>query len=112
MMCSGGKSDARPRQRDPPEARARASGGSRCRGRASDLPPEHIMRSFGGLAALTVIGALSAAIYAGALPAAAWLRVDLLAAHPVVVAVLFVLYLADRKSTRLNSSHVEISYAV
>ena len=52
------------------------------------------MRSFGGLAALTAIGALSAAIYAGALPAAAWLRVDLLAAHPVVVAVLFVLYLA------------------
>jgi len=52
------------------------------------------MRSFGGLAALTAIGALSAAIYAGALPAAAWLRVDLLAAHPVIVAVLFVLYLA------------------
>jgi hypothetical protein len=52
------------------------------------------MRTFGGLAALTAIGALSAVIYAGALPAAAWLRVDLLAAHPVVVAVLFVLYLA------------------
>ncbi len=52
------------------------------------------MRSFGGLAALTAIGALSAVIYASALPAAVWLRVDLLAAHPVVVAVLFVLYLA------------------
>src|SRR2546428_581002 len=52
------------------------------------------MRGFGGLAALAALGALSAAIYAGALPAAAWLRVELLAAHPVVVAVLFVLYLA------------------
>ncbi len=52
------------------------------------------MRRFGGLAALTALGALSAAIYAGALPAAAWLRVELLAAHPVVVAVLFGLYLA------------------
>src|SRR2546428_6583800 len=52
------------------------------------------MRGFGGVAAFVALGALSAAIYAGALPAAAWLRVELLAAHPVVVAVLFVLYLA------------------
>jgi len=52
------------------------------------------MHGFGGLAALAALGALSAAIYAGALPAAAWLRVELLAAHPVVVAVLFALYLA------------------
>src|SRR5215470_14434860 len=48
------------------------------------------MRGFGGLTALAALGALSAAIYAGALPAAARLRVDPLAAH----AVLFVLYLA------------------
>jgi len=52
------------------------------------------MRRFGGLAALAALGALSAATYAGALSAAAWLGVGLLAAHPVVVAVLFVLYLA------------------
>src|SRR6266852_3901404 len=52
------------------------------------------MRRFGGLAALAALGALSAATYAGALSAAAWLGVGLLAAHHVVVAVLFVLYLA------------------
>jgi len=52
------------------------------------------MRRFGGLSALAALGALSAATYAGALSAAAWLGVGLLAAHPVVVAVLFVLYLA------------------
>jgi alpha-1,6-mannosyltransferase len=52
------------------------------------------MRRFGGLAALVALGALSAATYAGALPAAAWLRVEPLAVHPVVVAVLFVLYLS------------------
>ena len=52
------------------------------------------MRRFRGLSALAALGALSAATYAGALPAAAWLGVGLLAAHPVVVAVLFVLYLA------------------
>ncbi len=52
------------------------------------------MRRFGGLAALVALGALSAAIYAGALSAAAWLGIGLLTAHPVVVAVLFVLYLA------------------
>src|SRR5216684_3186278 len=52
------------------------------------------MRRVGGLAALAALGALSAATYAGALSAAAWLGVGLLAAHPVVVAVLFVLYLA------------------
>src|SRR3989441_3345553 len=52
------------------------------------------MRRFGGLAALAALGVLSAATYAGALAAAVWLGVGLLAAHPVVVAVLFVLYLA------------------
>src|SRR5262250_406159 len=52
------------------------------------------MRSFGGLAALAALGALSAVIYAAALPSAVWLRVGLLAVHPVVVAVLFALYLA------------------
>src|SRR2546428_4471022 len=52
------------------------------------------MRRFGGLSALAALGALSAATYAGALSAAAWLGVGLLAAAPVVVAVLFVLYLA------------------
>src|SRR5712692_10772062 len=52
------------------------------------------MRRVGGLAALAALGALSAATYAGALSAAAWLGVGLLAAHHVVVAVLFVLYLA------------------
>src|SRR5712691_11282122 len=52
------------------------------------------MCRFGGLSALAALGALSAATYAGALSAAAWLGVGLLAAHPVVVAVLFVLYLA------------------
>src|SRR5712692_4611477 len=51
------------------------------------------MHGFGGLAALAALGALSAAIYAGALPAAAWLGIELLAAHPVVVVVLFALYL-------------------
>src|SRR6266852_2452756 len=50
------------------------------------------MRRFGGLSALAALGALSAATYAGALSAAAWFGVGLLAAHPVVVAVLFVLY--------------------
>lgn len=52
------------------------------------------MRRFGGLVALTALGALSAAIYAGAPPLVARLRVEPLAAHPVVVAVLFALYLA------------------
>src|SRR3989442_1459563 len=52
------------------------------------------MCRFGGLSALAALGALSVATYAGALSAAAWLGVGLLAAHPVVVAVLFVLYLA------------------
>src|SRR5712692_6907456 len=51
------------------------------------------MHGFGGLAALAALGALSAAIYAGALPAAAWLGIELLAAHPVVVVILFALYL-------------------
>ncbi len=68
------------------------------------------MRSFGGLAALAAIGALSAAIYAGALPAAAWLRVELLAAHPVVVAVLFMLYLAAwRLSVRVGPTKKAIA---
>jgi alpha-1,6-mannosyltransferase len=53
-----------------------------------------LVRGFGGLTVLAVLGALSAAIYAGALPATAWLGVDPLAAHPVVVGVLFALYLA------------------
>src|SRR2546426_10228000 len=52
------------------------------------------MCRFGGLSALAALGALSAATYAGALAAAVWLGVGLLAPHPVVVAVLFVLYLA------------------
>jgi len=51
------------------------------------------MRRFGGVAALSVLGVLSAAIYAGAFPAAAWLGVQPLAAHPIVTAVLFALYL-------------------
>ncbi len=51
------------------------------------------MCRFGGLTALAALGALSAVIYAGALPVAAWLGVELLAAHPVVVVVLFALYL-------------------
>lgn len=52
------------------------------------------MRGVGGLAALTALGVLSAAIYAGALPVAASLGVEPLAAHPFVVALLFALYLA------------------
>jgi hypothetical protein len=52
------------------------------------------MRCVRGLAALTVLGAASAAIYAGALPAASWLGVEPIAAHPVVFAILFALYLA------------------
>jgi len=52
------------------------------------------VRDVGGLTALTVLGALSAVTYAGARPATAWFRVDPLAAHPVVVGVLFALYLA------------------
>src|SRR5260370_39418479 len=52
------------------------------------------MRRFGGPAALAALGALSAAIYAGAPPLVARLRVEPLAAHPVVIAVLFALYLA------------------
>jgi hypothetical protein len=40
-----------------------------------------------------VLGVMSASIYAGALPAAAWLGVDPLAAHPVFFAVLFAFYL-------------------
>jgi alpha-1,6-mannosyltransferase len=49
----------------------------------------------GGLAALVALGAVSAATYAGALPAAAWLGIEPLAAHPVVVGILFALYLAS-----------------
>ena len=53
------------------------------------------MPRFGGLAALTALGVLSAAIYAGALPVAGWLGVEPLAAYPIAFAVLFVLYLAS-----------------
>src|SRR3989454_3568056 len=70
------------------------------------------MRGFGGLAALVALGALSAAIYAGALPAAAWLRVELLAAHPVVVAVLFVLYLAAGGLVRVRFPPAKQALAV
>ena len=52
------------------------------------------MVRFGGLPALSALGALSAATYAGALPAAGWLGVEPLAAYPVVFGVLFALYLA------------------
>src|SRR5262249_23562844 len=52
------------------------------------------MRSSGGLASLAALGALSPPIYPRPLPTASWLHVDLLAAHPIVVALLFVLYLA------------------
>jgi alpha-1,6-mannosyltransferase len=48
----------------------------------------------GGLSALMALGALSAAVYAFALPAVGWLAVEPLAAHPVVFGVLFALYLA------------------
>jgi alpha-1,6-mannosyltransferase len=51
------------------------------------------MRRVGGLAALVALGALSAAIYAGALRAAAAFDVEPLAAQPAVVGALFVLYL-------------------
>ena len=53
------------------------------------------MRRFGGLATLTALGVLSAAVYAGALPVAGWLGVAPLAAYPIAFAVLFVLYLAS-----------------
>jgi alpha-1,6-mannosyltransferase len=53
------------------------------------------MFSARGFAALVTLGTLSAATYAGALPAAWWLGVEPLAAYPVVFGVLFALYLAS-----------------
>lgn len=46
-----------------------------------------------GLAALVSLGILSAALYALAVPMAAWMRTEPLVWHPAVVAALFALYL-------------------
>ena len=52
------------------------------------------MRQLTGSAALVVLGTLSAAVYASAIPAAAWLGVEPLAWHLPAFGLLFGLYLA------------------
>lgn len=52
------------------------------------------MRRLTGVTALTLLGALSAVVYATAVPVAGWLGLEPLAAHAGVFATVFVLYLA------------------
>src|SRR5690625_5810258 len=81
------------------------------------LPPDtnHLDTIFGGkvLAYIDEVAALSAMKHAGCIVVTASIdSVNFLSAAKVGDALTIEAFVTDRKSTRLNSSHVAISYAV